>query len=131
MDDFRFKKFHGFNLLSVKTQTLLLQNCWIELFFLGYAQSSHSVSLPTVISSLSNTVEGAITQEKLQPNKLKRFSEHIWKINDFFQELNKLNLDDFEFAFLRFIILFNAGIHIYFVCFMIESFWLSDDKNLI
>lgn len=45
----------------------------------------------------------------MQPNKLKRLSEHIWKINDFFQELNKMNLDDFEFAFLRFIILFNAG----------------------
>lgn len=95
---------------SIKTQSLLLQNCWIELFFIGYAQSSHSVSLPTVISSLSTTVEGAITQEKMLPNKLKKLSEHIWKINDFFQELNKLNLDDFEFAFLRFIILFNTGI---------------------
>lgn len=95
---------------SIKTQSLLLQNCWIELFFIGYAQSSHSVSLPTVISSLSTTVESAITQEKMLPNKLKKLSEHIWKINDFFQELNKLNLDDFEFAFLRFIILFTTGI---------------------
>lgn len=94
---------------SLKTQTQLLQNCWIELFFIGYAQSSHSVSLPTVISSLSNTVEGAITQEKMAPNKLKRLSEHIWKINDFFQEISRMNLDDFEFAFLRFIILFNPG----------------------
>lgn len=94
---------------SLKTQTQLLQNCWIELFFIGYAQSSHSVSLPTVISSLSNTVEGAITQEKMQPSKLKRLSEHVWKINDFFQEINKMNLDDFEFAFLRFIVLFNPG----------------------
>lgn len=86
-----------------------MQNCWIELFFIGYAQSSHSVSLSSVVSSLSNTVENAITQEKIMPNKLKKLSEHIWKINDFFQELNKLNLDDFEFAFLRFVVLFNAG----------------------
>lgn len=95
----------------MKTQALLLQNCWIELFFIGYAQSAHSVSLPTIISSLSNTVESAISQEKMSPSKLKRMSEHIWKINDFFQEINKMNLDDFEFAFLRFIVLFNPGIN--------------------
>lgn len=93
----------------MKTQALLLQNCWIELFFIGYAQSAHSVSLSTVINSLSNTVESAIGQEKMSPSKLKRMSEHIWKINDFFQEINKMNLDDFEFAFLRFIVLFNPG----------------------
>lgn len=93
----------------MKTQALLLQNCWVELFLIGYAQSSHSVSLPTVISSLANSVESAIAQEKSAPNKLKKLSEHIWKINEFFQELNKLNLDDFEFAYLRFIILFSTG----------------------
>lgn len=54
-------------------------------------------------------MENAIAQEKLAPNKLKKLSEHIWRINEFFQELSKLNLDDFEFGFLRFIILFNAG----------------------
>lgn len=58
---------------------------------------------------MANSVESAITQEKATPTKLKKLSEHVWKINEFFQELNKLNLDDFEFAFLRFIILFNSG----------------------
>lgn len=94
---------------SLKTQALLLQNCWLELFLIGYVQSSHSVSIPTIIGSLANFAENAIAQEKLAPNKLKKLSEHIWRINEFFQELNKLNLDDFEFGFLRFIILFNAG----------------------
>lgn len=94
---------------SVKTQALLLQNCWIELFLIGYAQSSHTVSIPTIVSSLLSSVESAIGQEKVTANKLKKMSEHIWKINEFFQELSKMNLDDFEFAFLRFIVLFNAG----------------------
>lgn len=56
-----------------------------------------------------SSVESAIGQEKTSPIKLKKMSEHIWKINEFFQELNKMNLDDFEFAFLRFIVLFTAG----------------------
>lgn len=86
-----------------------MQNCWIELFLIGYAQSSHSVSISTIITSLSSSVESAIAQEKTPPMKLKKLSEHIWKINEFLQELNKMNLDDFEFAFLRFIVLFNAG----------------------
>lgn len=103
---------------SVKTQALLLQNCWIELFLIGYAQSSHSVSIPTIVSSLLSSVESAIGQEKVTANKLKKMSEHIWKINEFFQELSKMNLDDFEFAFLRFIVLFNAG-----MCSHRATFW--------
>lgn len=104
-----FYFFYRFHSHSLKTQAVLLQNCWLELFLIGYVQSSHSVSIPTIIGSLANVVENAIAQEKHAPNKLKKLSEHIWRINEFFQELTKLNLDDFEFGYLRFIILFNAG----------------------
>lgn len=112
-----------FDHFSVKTQALLLQNCWIELFLIGYAQSSHSVSIPTIVSSLLSSVESAIGQEKVTANKLKKMSEHIWKINEFFQELSKMNLDDFEFAFLRFIVLFNAG-----MCSQRATFWPEHER---
>lgn len=54
-------------------------------------------------------MSNAIAQEKLAANKLKRLSEHIWKINEFIQEMNRLQIDDYEYAFLRFITVFNAG----------------------
>lgn len=88
---------------------MLLQNCWVELFVIGFAQSSHIISVPTVMSSLINFMNNAIAQEKMAPSKLKKLSEHIWKVNEFIQEINKLDVDDVEFALLRFIILFNPG----------------------
>lgn len=88
---------------------MLLQNCWVELFVIGFAQSSHMISVSTVMSSLINFMNNAIAQEKMTANKLKKLSEHIWKVNEFIQEINKMNVDDIEFALLRFIILFNPG----------------------
>lgn len=88
---------------------MLLQNCWVELFVIGFAQSSHMISVPTVMSSLINFMNNAIAQEKMTANKLKKLSEHIWKVNEFIQEINKMDVDDIEFALLRFIILFNPG----------------------
>lgn len=54
-------------------------------------------------------MNNAIAQEKLPPSKLKRLSEHMWKINELIQEMNRLQVDDYEYAFLRFITIFNAG----------------------
>lgn len=56
-------------------------------------------------------MNNAITQEKMPANKLKRLSEHIWKVNEFIQEMNRLQVDEYEYAFLRFITIFNAGAH--------------------
>lgn len=97
------------NFSSTKIQTTLLQNCWVELFIIGFAQSSHIVSIPTIMSSLINFMNNAIGQEKMPANKLKKMAEHIWKVNDFIQEITKMDVDDVEFALLRFIVLFNPG----------------------
>lgn len=88
---------------------MLLQNCWVELFVIGFAQSAHIISIPTVMSSLINFMNNAIAQEKMAAIKLKKLSEHIWKVNEFIQEINKMDPDDAEFALLRFIVLFNPG----------------------
>lgn len=81
----------------------------MELFALGLAQSANSISVSTIMSSLTNFMNSAIAQEKVAANKLKRLSEHIWKINGFIQEMNRLQVDEYEYAFLRFVIIFNAG----------------------
>lgn len=61
------------------------------------------------MSSLTNFISNAIAQEKLPALKLKRLSEHIWKINAFIQAMNRLQVDEYEYAFLRFLTIFNAG----------------------
>lgn len=95
----------------MRTQTLLLQNCWVELFVIGFAQSSQLISIPTIMNSLSNFMNNAITQEKMSASRLKKLSEHIWKINEFIQELNRMEVDEMEYAILRYIILFNPGMY--------------------
>lgn len=84
-----------------------MQNCWIELFIMGFTQSSHTVSIATVMSSLSNFMSNAIAQEKMPASKLRKMSEHIWKVNEYVQELTKLDLADYEYALMRMFALFN------------------------
>lgn len=95
-------------LFSSDVQVTLLRKSWVDMFALGLAQSSHLVSVSTIISSLTNFMNNAIAQDKMTASKLKRLSEHIWKINEFIQEMNRLQTDDYEYAFLRFITIFNA-----------------------
>lgn len=95
------------NVYSIKTQTALIRNCWVQLFLLGFTQSSHLISISTVILSLTNFISNAIAQEKMPVQKLKKISEHVWYINEFFQDITKMELNSMEFAMIRFILLFD------------------------
>lgn len=88
----------------------LLRNAWVEIFALGLAQCSQTLSIPTIISSLVNYVKTVISQEKVPPVGVKKIVEHVWKLQEFVSEMNRLELDDCEFAYLKLISLFNPGL---------------------
>lgn len=108
--------FYNLIFSSNDAQVTLLRNCWVDMFALGLAQSSHLVSISTIMSSLTNFITNAIAQEKIAANKLKRLSEHVWKINEFIQEMNRLQIDDYEYAYLRFVTIFNGGKYNFYTC---------------
>lgn len=88
---------------------MLLKNSWVELFVLGLAQCSHLLSMPTIMSSMVNLLKASIAEDKLPPIRVKRLTQHIWKLQEFVQTLSQLELDDCEYGYLKIIILFNIG----------------------
>lgn len=98
----------AFQYLSGDVQISLLKKCWAELFTLGLAQCSQSLSLPTILSALISHLHTLIAQDKMTANKVKQVTDHIVKLQDYVTTMNQLNVDEHEFAYLRVISLFSV-----------------------
>ncbi|KAG5896701.1 hypothetical protein JTB14_002545 [Gonioctena quinquepunctata] len=102
------KNIPAFQYLSSETQILLLRNCWSELFTLGLAQCSQSLSLSTILSALISHLHALIAQDKMSANKVKRVTDNIVKLQDFVTSMHQLRVNENEYAYLKAIILFSA-----------------------
>ncbi|KAK5639676.1 hypothetical protein RI129_012168 [Pyrocoelia pectoralis] len=97
----------AFQLLSADTQITLLRGCWVELFALGLAQCSQSLSLSTILSSLVSHLHTSIAQDKMSAIKVKQVTDHIVKLQDFVTTINRMHVDEHEYAYLKAIRLFS------------------------
>lgn len=93
---------------STETQISLLRNCWSELFALGLAQCSQSLSLSTILSALISHLHASIAQDKMSATKVKQVTDHIVKLQDFVTTMNRLHVNEQEYAYLKAITLFSA-----------------------
>lgn len=94
---------------SDDVQIVLLKRCWSDLFLLGLSQCYQTMSFNTIILSLISYIKTIIRQNKWPSRKIKRICDHIIMIHDFVIDLNRLDLDEYEFGFLKIISLFNGG----------------------
>ncbi|KAF5274574.1 hypothetical protein FQA39_LY07186 [Lamprigera yunnana] len=97
----------AFQILSSDTQITLLRGCWVELFALGLAQCSQSLSLSTILSSLISHLHTSIAQDKMSAVKIKQVTDHIVKLQDFVTTINRMRVDEHEYAYLKAIRLFS------------------------
>lgn len=81
----------------------------MELFVLGLAQCSNDLSINTIITSLINSLKKSVVDEKISPINVKTISDHICRLQIFIQNMTLLNVDDYEYAYLRMLCLFNLG----------------------
>ncbi|CAH0561881.1 unnamed protein product [Brassicogethes aeneus] len=102
------KNIPAFQILSSESQIALLRGCWSELFTLGLAQCSHSLSLSTILSALISHLHASIAQDKMSPNKVKQVTDHIVKLQDYVNIMSRLHIDDKEYAYLKAIALFSV-----------------------
>lgn len=93
---------------SSETQINLLKGCWAELFTLGLAQCSQSLSLSTILSALISHLHASIAQDKMSATKVKQLTDHIMKLQDFVNTMNRLHVDEEEYAYLKAITLFSV-----------------------
>lgn len=104
-----FKKINAFKIFNETIQTALLRRSWVELFVLGLSQCSSDLSINTIITSLINSLKKSVVDDKLTPIKVKTISDHICRLQIFIQNMTALNVDEYEYAYLRMLCLFNLG----------------------
>ena len=89
-------------------QIILLRSCWSELFTLGLAQCSQSLSLSTILTALISHIHASIAQEKMPAQRVKLVTDHIVKLQDYVNTMNRLHVDEHEYAHLKMISLFST-----------------------
>ncbi|XP_018795134.1 PREDICTED: nuclear hormone receptor HR78 isoform X1 [Bactrocera latifrons] len=100
------RKIAAFDQLDGRTQIKLLRASWPGLLAIALAQV-RSLSITTIITTLVANVRQLAEVDKIEPQKIRKLSEHIARIHSYIQETLTLDLDDMEFAFLRLAIFFN------------------------
>ncbi|XP_015523308.1 orphan steroid hormone receptor 2 isoform X1 [Neodiprion pinetum] len=98
----------AFQALPSEVQTTLVRSSWGQLFTLGLAQCAHTLSLPSILTSIVNHLQASIAQEKITASKVKLVTEHICRLQDCVSSLHKLQVDATEFAYLKALTLFSA-----------------------
>ena len=67
------------------------------------------MNLQTILTSIVSHLQTSVTQEKLSANRVRQVTTTICKVQEYVRALSKLNLDQWEFAYLKAISLFGAG----------------------
>lgn len=104
---FWMKKIHAFDQLDEKIQTKLLRRHWPQLFALALAQCS-VLSIGTIISTLVSNIRQLSDVEKIEPDKIRKLCEHTLRLHEFIEAVKTLDMHDYEFAYLRLILVFNT-----------------------
>lgn len=110
-----FKKIQPFKILPEEVQIELVKKSWPELFLIGLGQCAKSLSIQTILSTLVSNLKTSIIHDKLSADKIQKMTQHVIKLRNFVQEMTALDVDEFEYAYLRMICLFSAD-HLSSIC---------------
>ncbi|KAL2102590.1 hypothetical protein ACEWY4_001758 [Coilia grayii] len=112
----------AFQALGSENGIMLMKACWNELFALGLAQCSDIMDVSSVLTTIVQHLETNLSEEKLSAERVKEVMEHIWRLQEFCNSMNKVEPDAQEYAYLKAITLFSPD-HAGVDCFAhIESF---------
>ncbi|XP_052899393.1 nuclear hormone receptor HR78 [Anopheles moucheti] len=101
------KKNHVFQMLSDGFQGELVRQVWPELFMIGLAQSSGQLSFNTIMLALIQYMRTVILNKKYSVDVINYLMKYVLLIQEFVNDLQKMNLTDQEYAYLRLLSIFN------------------------
>lgn len=84
---------------------------WPELFMIGLAQSSGQLSFNSIMLALIQYMKTVILNKKYTGEVVSYLMKYILLVQEFVNDLQKLNLTDQEYAYLRLLSIFNPGRH--------------------
>uniref|UniRef100_A0AAY4DRQ6 Uncharacterized protein n=1 Tax=Denticeps clupeoides TaxID=299321 RepID=A0AAY4DRQ6_9TELE len=97
----------AFQILGSENSILLMKACWNELFALGLAQCSDIMNISAMLTTIVQHQETNLHEEKLSAERVKEVMEHIWRLQEFCNSMNKVEPDAHEYAYLRAVALFS------------------------
>lgn len=104
---------HAFVNYSSDTRSVLMKSSWNELFALGLLQCQDVLSLTHVMNAfLLHQQESTANNDS--PSQIIAVAEHANKLNLFLKSALELNMDDFEIAALKTLVLFSPGLIAYY-----------------
>lgn len=91
-------------------QLTLVRSAWSELFTLGLAQCAEQLSLPALLSALASHLRTASPKNGSSGTSQRGLvAEHVATLQRLVGALQRLRLDDREYALLRAMVLFCPG----------------------
>nr|CAB3264435.1 TR2/4 Nuclear receptor [Phallusia mammillata] len=97
----------AFQLLRSECHTTLLKDCWHELFTLGLAQCARSMNLNQVLATVLKHMRTNFQQGNISATRVQRVIDHINKLQELVARMQRLEIDQREFAYLKSMILFS------------------------
>ena len=98
-----------FFFFSYDSQVALVRNSWSDLFILGMAQCSSTMNLSNILNTIVSHLQTSVQQEKLSAQRVRQVTTTICKVQEYVKAMTKMAIDEKEFALLKLIALFSAG----------------------
>ncbi|XP_060758939.1 nuclear receptor subfamily 2 group C member 1 [Neoarius graeffei] len=97
----------AFQALGPENGITLIKACWNELFALGLAQCAQVMNVEMILSAIVTHLQNSLEEEKLSAERVKQVMEHIWRMQEFCNSMNRVNPDAYEYAYLKATVLFS------------------------
>ncbi|XP_029346600.1 nuclear receptor subfamily 2 group C member 1-A isoform X1 [Acyrthosiphon pisum] len=97
-----------FQLLTFEVQLSLLKSSWSQLFILGLTQCAQALSLIPVLSSMITHLQNDEIHNSPNSSKAKELIDYLNRIQDYITEMENIEVNDVEYAYLKLISLFNT-----------------------
>ncbi|CAG7725358.1 unnamed protein product [Allacma fusca] len=92
----------AFQALSTEMQIAITKSVWSELFAIGLVQCQNLLSLSNVVSALLIHLQSNCTSTRLN-----NIADHVSRLQYFIKSAHYFNLDEYEFAGLKALVLFS------------------------
>ncbi|XP_062863098.1 nuclear receptor subfamily 2 group C member 1 isoform X2 [Trichomycterus rosablanca] len=92
----------AFQALGSENGITLIKACWNELFALGLAQCAQVMNVETVLNAIISHLQSSLEEERV-----KQVMEHIWRMQEFCNSMNRVSPDAYEYAYLKATVLFS------------------------
>ncbi|KAK3517842.1 hypothetical protein QTP70_021005 [Hemibagrus guttatus] len=97
----------AFQVLGPENGINLIKACWNELFALGLAQCAQVMNVEMILSAIVSHLQSSLEEEKLSAERVKQVMEHIWRMQEFCNSMNRVSPDAYEYAYLKATVLFS------------------------